>query len=107
MPDPYLSLHPNVKLPPYVPQEYPKWVTSEDGRQIIVQSRDEEMRATGKEIESADSEPPENALFSGSPPPADDLSERTKLQLQADALGIEVDRRWGVKKLRSVIEAHS
>lgn len=111
MPDPYLSLHPNVKLPPYVSQEYPKWVTGANGKNVIVQSRTEEARVTVQTIESDTPEPQENVLLSVAAPlddnPVEDLGEKTKLQLQASSLGIEVDRRWGVKKLRSIIEAHS
>jgi hypothetical protein len=33
------------------------------------------------------------------------LPEKSQLQLEAQSLGIEVDRRWGVAKLRKEIEA--
>jgi hypothetical protein len=33
------------------------------------------------------------------------LDEKRELIDQAEALGIEVDKRWGIKKLREVVEA--
>jgi hypothetical protein len=74
----------------------------------VVQSRCEEAQATGQALE--EDEPEQhcetvNALFAPVPPMPEPLPEKSQLQLEAQSLGIEVDRRWGVAKLRKEIEA--
>lgn len=39
--------------------------------------------------------------------PREDADEKTALQAQAESLGLVIDRRWGVKKLRDEIAAKS
>lgn len=38
------------------------------------------------------------------PPAPEPVDEKTQLRTEAAALGIEVDNRWGVKRLRAEIE---
>ena len=108
MPDLWTKLHPHHIVPPSVPTEYPKWVKRMDGQSVVVQSRLEEAQVTGQQLE----EEPEthcetvNHLFDSRPVVEEEpLPEKTQIQLEAQSLGIEVDRRWGVKKLRKEIEA--
>jgi len=92
--DLWARLHPNHPAPRSVPTEYPKWV---DGK--LVHSREEETRAeVGEEVEA----PEPNRLFTPQP----EITEKSRLQLEAQSLGIGVDRRWGEKKLRKMIEGH-
>jgi hypothetical protein len=108
MPDLWTKLHPHHIVPPSVPTEYPKWVKRADGQSVVVKSRLEEAQVTGQELEEDESEPhceTVNHLFASRPVVEEPLPEKTQLQLEAQSLGIEVDRRWGVKKLRKEIEA--
>ena len=107
MPDPYLALHPNVKISPYTFQEYPKWVEAE-GKRVLVNSAADEARVTGREVPVAQEPQVANALFAphqAQEPAEETIGEKALLQLEASNMGIEVDRRWGIKKLRAVIEA--
>lgn len=109
MPDLYSALHPHAVIPPNVPTEYPKWVVDRKGARALVHSAMEESSVTGVHVEPqrADACETVNALFSPHPaqPEEHEIGEKSLLQLEASALGIEVDRRWGVKKLRREIEA--
>lgn len=80
--------------PIYVHQEYPKWVHHVDGRSKIVNDADEEAslgEGWGKVAEKAQSIE----------------SELDSLIAQAESLGIKIDNRWGVKRLREEIEKAS
>lgn len=111
MPDLYRELHPEAVIPPSIPTEYPKWVEGQDGARALVHSASQESEVTGRKIAEPESDRCEtvNALFTAHQPTEqqETIGEKALLQLEASNMGIEVDRRWGVKKLRAVIEAHS
>lgn len=109
--DLWAKLHPNAITPPSAPTEYPKWVAGK-----IVHSRAEEADLTGEELPSEDEmeSPAVPNVLMQLPQPvyvtpregSEADPEKTALQLEASRLGIEIDRRWGVKKLRHVIQEH-
>lgn len=100
MPDLWSELHPNDPVPKLKPSAYPKWVNAPSGRMIVNSKAEELMVMGGAQIET---KPPVNHLM----PPQPELPEKSRLQLQAQQLGIDIDRRWGEKKLRKVIQEHS
>jgi hypothetical protein len=90
---PFLEQHMNIVTgprnftAPYVPQEYPKWVTLADGSGLIVNNADEEQVVIGEE--SADEGSVENL--------------RDALMKEAKAMGLHPHHKTGVEKLQSLI----
>ncbi|CAG4900766.1 hypothetical protein [Paraburkholderia saeva] len=72
---------------PYVPQEFPKWVTLADGSMLIVNDKDEEAAAIGEEC--ADTGTVE--------------SLRDALMTEAKALGLKPHHKTGIEKLQQLI----
>jgi len=68
---------------------YPMWVTLKDGSQVIVKDAEEHAKITGEHLEQEIST--EN--------------ERERLLQAAERIGLKVDRRWGLDRLRSVVES--
>lgn len=95
--DLWQELHPNEPAPPSMRTEFPKWVNGPNGNRVLVRSR-AEMNAV---MDGEDIAPEPKRDFSPPPPP---LSEKATLQLQAQNLGVKIDRRWSVKKLQKIIQ---
>jgi len=72
---------------PYVPHEYPKWVTLADGSTLIVNNADEEQIVIGEE--SADEKSVENL--------------RDALMAEAKAMGLNPHHKSGIEKLQNLI----
>ena len=62
----------------YVYLEYPKWIRVGDAEPFIVDTSEDEKAAKGEAVDS--------------------------LKVQAEKLGIEVDARWGDKRLQAEID---
>ena len=75
-------------MKPYTFVEFPKWVTPPGGVPCIVRSSTEEA-----------------ALMAATAPDQPAQTEKDTLRREADALGIEVDGRWSVDRLKSAIAA--
>lgn len=71
---------------PYVYQSHPKWITLPDGTRTIAQHEAHEAE-----------------LLAAAQPPAP--SEKDTLRQEAAAVGIDVDGRWSVERLRAEIAA--
>lgn len=70
--------------PPYVFQEYPKWVTNADGKAVIVKDRDEEDEVTFVETNDP---------------------EREALLAEAKELGLTIHPATKTEKLREKVAA--
>lgn len=111
-------------FPPYKYEEYPKWVKTKDGKDVVVNNVREDSEVTGrvfvdvnKPVHVADYRPQEEVMStdSHSPAPIEHspvgtltpgmTEEETKqdLKAQLESLGIEVKRQWGVTKMRQVL----
>jgi hypothetical protein len=78
-------------------QEFPKWVTRHDGKDVIVHSAEHEAQVTRKpEPEPAPEAAPASSFS--------DQDPRDALRAEATELGIAVDRRWSAERLRREIE---
>ena len=74
---------------PYVFQEFPKWVTPENGVPCVVQNAEQEAAVMAPVEKSS----------------APAKTEKDALRHEAAALGIEVDGRWSADRIKSEIEA--
>lgn len=99
----------------YVHKEYPKWVTPAGGKARIVRDATEEAEVMGVAAEA-----PAEAISVAVPevpaeePPAveetpaidvTDTDDKDALMAAATALGIKVDGRWSVARLKFEIDA--
>jgi len=84
----------------YEYQEYPKWVSTPDGRTLIVADADEEAREMATEAAPA----PSANLLAPEVAPEPHTSEWDTLKQKGDAIGLKVDGRWSLARLRAEIE---
>lgn len=80
--------YPNIKFKPYSYNEYPKKITV-DGKRVLVKSKEEEDTLLPKPVEPA------------AEPETDDKAELTA---KLEAAGVEVDKRWGLKRLQEELD---
>jgi len=90
----------NAPSPPYEHQEYPKWVTPEGKVAILVNNKDEEDKAKG---EPADGEHEPDQANEDPLVAAAEVNERAALVAKAEREGTKIDGRWGLAKLRDVV----
>lgn len=76
----------HMQFAPYEFREFPKAV-SKDGKQIIVNDAEEEAAVTGG-----------GALVRGE-------DERARLVKLAEVSGVQIDKRWGLDRIRSCLTA--
>lgn len=83
--------------------QFPKWKYAQDAA-IIVQDESEESALSGAWFDSpADVPAPIAVLTEDEQLLVDARDEKTQLRAKADALGIVVDARWGIAKLKEAL----
>lgn len=78
--------YPNVKFKPYSYNEYPKKITV-DGKRVLVKSKEDEEALLPKPVE-----------------PEPETDDKAELTAKLEAAGVEVDKRWGLKRLQEELD---
>lgn len=85
--------------------EYPKWKYSQDASRIV-QDESEESALVGDWFDSpADVPDAVAALTDDEQMIVDAKAEKVTLLAKADALGISIDARWGLAKIKEALTA--
>lgn len=91
---------------------YPKWLFSKNGN-VLLKNEEEENALVGKWFDSPakvifkkiEKEPEEEVLLTDEEAESRhvQVTERLELLAEAERNGIEVDRRWGLKRLQDAV----
>ena len=86
--------------------DYPKWKYGQDDAAVIVQDESEESALEGAWFDSpADVPEAVIALTDDEQMIVDAKAEKITLLAKADALGISIDARWGIAKIKDALTA--
>ena len=97
----HFETYPIKKTAEYVFRPFPRWVTPEGKKAVIVNDPEEYLAVMGTAY--SDEGPQEPSPNSSQPSEPD---ERAQLIAYCVNTGIAIDKRWGVEKIKRAIEDH-